>query len=221
MAELLEDAVAQAADGTRAALREALQPGLTENAEAASQTAKVRARVARAIEAALDRFTAYARGVIEGGAVPDFFRHQLPRLRLEIAAIRDVLVRRAPVPEEPLFVGLKRDLDGAFKDAAAALADAAADETMRALIHEERITQVRSTRSLAPSRRSPRVGRLSVGTSSGQVAARSLRLPLPYGKALLPRSATLTTRAEEGRPPAVDASANGGAALDARFALPA
>jgi hypothetical protein len=140
LAELLEDAVAQAADGTRAALRAALQPGPTENAEAAAQTAKVRARVARAIEAALDRFTAYARGVIEGGAVPDFFRHQLPRLRLEIAAIRDVLVRRAPVPEEPLFVGLKRDLDAAFKEAAAALADAAADETMRALIHEERIT---------------------------------------------------------------------------------
>jgi hypothetical protein len=141
LAELLEDAVAKAADGTRAALRAALQPGPTEDAEDAAQTAKLRARVARAIEAALDRFTAYARGVIEGGAVPDFFRHQLPRLRLEIAAIRDVLVRRAPTPEEPLFVGLKRDLDAAFKDAAAALAYAATDDAMRALIHDERITR--------------------------------------------------------------------------------
>ena len=142
LAELLEDAVAQAADGTRAALRAALQPATTDDdGEATAQTAKVRARVARAIEAALDRFAAYARGVIEGGAVPDFFRHQLPRLRLEIAAIRDVLVRRAPTPEEPLFVGLKRDLDAAFKDAAAALGDAAADETMRALIHDERIAR--------------------------------------------------------------------------------
>jgi GTP-binding protein EngB required for normal cell division/tetratricopeptide (TPR) repeat protein len=138
LAELLEDAVAQAADATRTALRAALQPDPTEDA---TQTAGVRARVARAIEAALDRFTAYARGVIEGGAVPDFFRHQLPRLRLEVAAIRDVLVRRAPTPAEPLFVGLKRDLDAAFKDAASALTDAAADETMRALIQDERITR--------------------------------------------------------------------------------
>ena len=141
LAELLEDAVAQAAEGSRAALRAALQPATSDPSEDPAQTAKVRARVARAIEAALDRFAAYARGVIEGGAVPDFFRHQLPRLRLEIAAIRDVLVRRAPTPEEPLFVGLKRDLDAAFKDAGAALGDAAADETMRALIHDERIAR--------------------------------------------------------------------------------
>ncbi len=141
LAELLEDAVAQAAEGTRTALRAALQPAPTDPGEDPAPTARVRARVARAIEAALDRFAAYARGVIEGGAVPDFFRHQLPRLRLEIAAIRDVLVRRAPTPEEPLFVGLKRDLDAAFKDAAAALGDAAADETMRALIHDERLAR--------------------------------------------------------------------------------
>ena len=141
LAELLEDAVAQAADGTRAALRAALQPPATDGDEASAQTIEVRARVARAIEAALDRFAAYARGVIEGGAVPDFFRHQLPRLRLEIAAIRDVLVRRAPIPEEPLFVGLRRDLDAAFRDAARELDDAAADETMRALIRDERIAR--------------------------------------------------------------------------------
>ena len=141
LAELLEDAVAQAAEGTRTALRAALQPAPTDPSEDPAQTARVRARVARAIEAALDRFAAYARGVIEGGAVPDFFRHQLPRLRLEIAAIRDVLVRRAPTAEEPLFLGLKRDLDAAFKDAATALADAAADETMRALIQDERIAR--------------------------------------------------------------------------------
>jgi GTP-binding protein EngB required for normal cell division/predicted Zn-dependent protease len=140
LAELLEDAVARAADGTRAALREALQPA-TDGSEDPAQTAKVRARAARAIEAALERFAAYARGVIEGGAVPDFFRHQLPRLRLEIAAIRDVLLRRAPTPEEPLFVGLRRDLDAAFLDAEAALAAAAADDDMRVLLHDERIAR--------------------------------------------------------------------------------
>jgi GTPase Era involved in 16S rRNA processing/tetratricopeptide (TPR) repeat protein len=141
LTELLEDAVAKAANGTRAALRAALQPLAGDDGADPALTARVRARAARAIEAALDRFAASARGMIEGGAVPDFFRHQLPRLRLEIAAIRDVLVRRAPMPEEALFVGLKRDLDAAFKDAAAALGDAAADEAMRALIHDERITR--------------------------------------------------------------------------------
>jgi GTPase Era involved in 16S rRNA processing/tetratricopeptide (TPR) repeat protein len=153
LAELLEDAVAQAGDGTRATLRAALQPATipattappppptTVDGHDPSQTAKVRARAARAIEAALERFAAYARGVIEGGAVPDFFRHQLPRLKLEIAAIRDVLLRRAPAPEEQLFVGLKRDLDAAFKDARAALGDQATDEAMRALIHDERISR--------------------------------------------------------------------------------
>jgi GTP-binding protein EngB required for normal cell division/tetratricopeptide (TPR) repeat protein len=140
LAELLEDAVARAADGTRAALRSALQPAIDEGQDPA-QTAKLRARAGRAIEAALDRFEAYARGVIEGGAVPDFFRHQLPRLRLEMAAIRDVLLRRAPAAEEVLFAGLRRDLDAAFKDAEAALAAAAADEEMRALIYDERIAR--------------------------------------------------------------------------------
>ncbi len=140
LAELLEDAVARAADGTRAALRAALRPD-EEAGEDPAQTAKVRARAARAIEAAIDRFAAYARGVIEGGAVPDFFRHQLPRLRLEIAAIRDVLLRRAPAPEEPLFVGLRRDLDAAFMDAETALDQAASDEVMRTLIHDEQIAR--------------------------------------------------------------------------------
>jgi hypothetical protein len=140
LAELLEDAVAQAADGTRAALRAALQPA-SEDGEDPAQTAKVRARAGRAVEAGLERFAAYARGVIEGGAVPDFFRHQLPRLRLEIAAIRDVLLRRAPAAEESLFVGLRRDLDAAFKDAEAALAAAVADDQMRALVHDERVAR--------------------------------------------------------------------------------
>ncbi len=140
LAELLEDAVARAADGTRAALRSALQPAL-DDGEDPEQTARVRARAGRAIEAALERFAAYARGVIEGGAVPDFFRHQLPRLRLEIAAIRDVLLRRAPAPEEPLFAGLRRDLDAAFKDAEASLAAATIDDEIRALIHDEQIAR--------------------------------------------------------------------------------
>jgi hypothetical protein len=79
--------------------------------------------------------------VIEGGAVPDFFRHQLPRLRLEVAAIRDVLVRRAPDPEELLFVSLRRDLDAVFARADADLIAEAADADMRALIQRERVAR--------------------------------------------------------------------------------
>ena len=117
LVELLEDAVARATDGTRAALRSALQPAAPAMEAKIPRSRRSRARAGRAVEAALDRFAAYARGVIEGGAVPDFFRHQLPRLRLDLAAIRDVLLRRAPDPEEALFAGLRRDLDAAFKDA--------------------------------------------------------------------------------------------------------
>ncbi len=134
LAELLEDAVARAADRTRAALLAAL-PGPDDP----DTLAPAREAAAQAISTALDRFAAYARGVIEGGAVPDFFRHQLPRLRLEIAAIRDVLVRRAPDPEEPLFAGLRRDLDAVFAAAETVIAAAAGDAAMRALIHDERI----------------------------------------------------------------------------------
>jgi GTP-binding protein EngB required for normal cell division/predicted Zn-dependent protease len=136
LAELLEDAVARASNRTRTALLGALS-----GPDDLDVLAPARSAAAQAISTALDRFAAYARGVIEGGAVPEFFRHQLPRLRLEIAAIRDVLVRRAPDPEAPLFAGLRRDLDAVFEDADAALAAEAAGAAMRALIHDERITR--------------------------------------------------------------------------------
>jgi GTP-binding protein EngB required for normal cell division/tetratricopeptide (TPR) repeat protein len=131
LAELLEDAVTRAVERTRAALLETLAaaPGV------AADTAGVR----EAIDAAVDRFAAYARGVIEGGAVPDFFRHQLPRLRLDTGAIRDALARRAPDPEEALFAPLGRALDGVLDAAAAALATAEVDAETRALVHGERL----------------------------------------------------------------------------------
>ena len=139
LTELLEDAVTRATDRTRAALIGSLAADGEDPGAASIETA--RAAAAHAIETALDRFEAYAHGLVEGGAVPDFFRHQLPRLRLEIAAIRDVLVRRAPAPEEPLFAGLRRDLDAAFRAARAELDAAAGDAQMRALIHDERIVR--------------------------------------------------------------------------------
>ena len=91
------------------------------------------------MNAALELFAAYARGTIRAGVVPDFFRHQLPRLRLELPAIREALARRAPSPEAPLFAGLRRDLELLFRQAAAAHEARAADEAMRAIIHEESV----------------------------------------------------------------------------------
>jgi hypothetical protein len=136
LSELLEDAVTRAVDRTRATLR---QPFAAE-AAADAGVERIAPRLAAAIDAAADRFAAYAHGVIEGGAVPDFFRHQLPRLRLDnAAAIRDALARRAPDPEQALFAPLARDLDAVFRAAAAELAAAEIDAELRALLHAERL----------------------------------------------------------------------------------
>ncbi len=132
--ELLEDVVEGALDATRAALRAAL-----ETAASGEGTAALAMRITATTDAALELFAAYARGSIEAGVVPDFFRHQLPRLRLELPAIRDALVRRAPSPEAPLFAGLRRDLDAVFREAAAARERRAGDEAMRAIIHQESV----------------------------------------------------------------------------------
>jgi tetratricopeptide (TPR) repeat protein/GTP-binding protein EngB required for normal cell division len=124
LGELLEDGITRALERTRAALRAPL-------AEAEIDTTPL----ATTIDTALDRFAAYARGVIEGGAVPDFFRNQLPRLRLEVAAIRDALARRAPDPEEALFAPLRRELAARFHAIAADIDAAAIDAEVRALVH--------------------------------------------------------------------------------------
>ena len=79
--------------------------------------------------------------MIDGGAVPDFFRHQLPRLRLEVGAIRDALVRRAPNPEEALFAPLRRELDALFDGMERELATAATDAGTRAALHAARLTR--------------------------------------------------------------------------------
>lgn len=138
LVELLEDAVADAIEGTRAALAGAWRAAAGADGQG---SAELGARVTRTVDAALELFAAYARGTIEAGVVPDFFRHQLPRLRLELGAIRDALARRAPSPEAPLFAGLRRDLELVFREAAAAREQRAADEEMRAIIREEGVTR--------------------------------------------------------------------------------
>ena len=132
LAELLEDSVTGALARTRVALLAAIGE--------AAPDADGRAIIAE-IDRAIDRFAAYARGVIDGGAVPDFFRHQLPRLRLEVGAIRDALVRRAPDPEEALFAPLRRELDALFDGMERDLAAAETDAGTRAALHAARLTR--------------------------------------------------------------------------------
>ena len=136
LGELLEDSVTSALARTRAALAAAI----ADNGAAAGGQPIV-AAIDQAIDRAIDRFTAYARGVIDGGAVPDFFRHQLPRLRLEVGAIRDALVRRAPDPEQALFAPLRRELDVLFDGLGRALADAEVDAGTRAALHAARLAR--------------------------------------------------------------------------------
>ena len=134
LVELLEDAVERATEVTRAALLEALvvEGGVPPPAEA-------HAALARAIDAAVERFGAYARGVVEGGAVAEFFRVDLPRLKLDPAAIRGALVRRAPDPEQVLFGELARVLAAEHDRAHVALDDAATEAEIRRLLLEERL----------------------------------------------------------------------------------
>jgi len=141
LVELLEDAVADAIEGTRAALAAAWRAAAEPPGAGGQGSAELGARVTRTADAALELFAAYARGTIEAGVVPDFFRHQLPRLRLELGAIREALARRAPSPEAPLFAGLRRDLERVFREAAAAREQRADDDEMRAIIREESVNR--------------------------------------------------------------------------------
>jgi tetratricopeptide (TPR) repeat protein/GTP-binding protein EngB required for normal cell division len=138
LTELLEDAVGRATDATRAALHAAAAPP-DGDATAGELPPAARAAVLRAVDVAIDRFRAYARGVIEGGAVSAFFRDELPRIRLDPAAIRNALVRRAPDPEEVLFAELAHELGAVVRAAEGELAVAETDAAIRALLREERL----------------------------------------------------------------------------------
>ncbi len=127
LVELLEDALERATQVTRMALREAL------GADAST------AGASSAIDAAVERFDAYARGAIEGGAVSEFFRVELPRLKLEPAAIRDALMRRAPDPEATLFATLGPELSREHDRAHAALDFEETDAALRSLLLEEHV----------------------------------------------------------------------------------
>ncbi|HXI60854.1 MAG TPA: dynamin family protein [Polyangia bacterium] len=147
--DLLDEAITRATATTRTALVAALSAPAptTSTTTAAAPTpadgslAALDAAVISIVDATVDRFRAYARGVIEGGAVAEFFRQDLPRIRLDLGAIRNALARRAPDPEAALFATLARQLDHAYAEAAARLTTAEADATITSLIHDERLVR--------------------------------------------------------------------------------
>ena len=136
LADLLDDATARATDTTRAALREALAEG--EATPVVPALAGWRADVAAAIDDAVERFQAYARGIIEG-ATAVFFRIDLPRIRLDLAAIHGALGRWSPDPEEILFRNIERCLNQLGQRAVARLAEGELDREIAGLVREEHV----------------------------------------------------------------------------------
>ncbi len=133
--DLLDEAIGRATEQTRAALAAALK-----SEDATTPTpAPFAGAFERACERALERFQAYARGVLEGGAVAEFFRHDLPRIRLDLGAIRNALARRAPDPEEVLFRALDRETRLILARARRDLDRAEATAAIGALIRSERV----------------------------------------------------------------------------------
>ena len=77
--------------------------------------------------------------MLEGGAVAEFFRHDLPRIRLDLGAIRNALARRAPDPEEVLFRALDRETRLILARARRDLDRAEATAAIGALVRNERV----------------------------------------------------------------------------------
>ncbi len=132
--DLLDEAIGRATEQTRAALDAALGSDEATPTPTAFADAFEHAR-----ERAIERFRAYARGVLEGGAVAEFFRHDLPRIRLDLGAIRNALARRAPDPEDVLFRVLDRETGLGLASARRDLDRAEAAAAIGALVHGERV----------------------------------------------------------------------------------
>ena len=71
------------------------------------RTGAVTDHLMAAVDAAVEQFQAYARGIIEG-ATAVFFRIDLPRIRLDLGAIHGALARWSPDPEQVLFRSIER-----------------------------------------------------------------------------------------------------------------
>lgn len=137
LADVLDDATAQATATTRTALGAAIAPPDVDQGDDHPLWV---AELGAAVDAAVERFQAYARGIIEG-ATAVFFRIDLPRIRLDLGAIHGALARWSPDPEHVLFRSIERDMAEINRRASASL-DARDDEReIDALVYEEHVRQ--------------------------------------------------------------------------------
>jgi hypothetical protein len=132
--DLLDEAIGRATEQTRAVLATSASPG-----QVAPPPPAFVETFGRACERAIERFRAYARGVLEGGAVAEFFRQDLPRIRLDLGAIRSALARRAPDPEEALFHALDREVVDILRAARRDLERAEATAAIGVVVRYERV----------------------------------------------------------------------------------
>ena len=152
LAELLEDATTRATAATRVRLRAAIEGvGPDADGEYARGAGTAlgepnpgvappprAAELKEAVEEAIERFRAYARGITEGAATV-FFRVELPRIRLDLGAIHAALGRWSPDPEETLFRAIERAVAAIARRAEA---DLEADDRAREiddLIEDEHV----------------------------------------------------------------------------------
>ncbi|MEO5767432.1 MAG: dynamin family protein [Polyangia bacterium] len=111
--DLLDDGTVEATAKTRVALVAAATAADTLPDGGGSE-------LVACIDDAIERFRAYARGIIEGAAAV-FFRVDLPHIRLDSSAIHHALGRWSPDPEEALFRPIERAIAGFVARAAADL----------------------------------------------------------------------------------------------------
>jgi len=122
--DLLEDAVAQASEASRVRLEEAAAGGPP-----------------LPIAAEIERFRAYARGVLAGGLVARFLHEELPAAggRVELAALQRALAGCVPDVDTELIVPLAAEVEAAHTQARQTLADEELRSAMRRLLREERL----------------------------------------------------------------------------------
>ncbi|HEY4395768.1 MAG TPA: dynamin family protein [Polyangia bacterium] len=133
LADLLDDASASATATTRAALIAAIIP-------ADGPAPPWSMELVAAVDDAVERFRAYARGIIEG-ATAVFFRIDLPRIRLDLGAIHGALARWSPDPEEIVFRGIERAVQQISRRAAADFDGRDRAREIDELVREENIVR--------------------------------------------------------------------------------
>jgi len=127
--DVLDDLAGAATDKTRLALLAVVPAGDTFLGQEVPD-------LVSEIAVAVERFRAYARGIIEGAAAV-FFRVDLPRIRLDAVDIHHALGRWSPDPEEALFRPVERAIEAFLSRARANLDERERDSEITTLMRRE------------------------------------------------------------------------------------